>query len=498
MGSHFDDPMRARPSLPTLPLDDAPDLPLRSLIYRSLLGAIVDGRLEAGARIPSARQLALDWRVSRNTVDDALAELQSEGLLERRVGSGTYVAATTNVRRPRSARALRPPSALGREALAELSRWGRDAAGAHEPQAAPRPAAFMAGLPDLDAFPHDLWRRLVSRRLRNSARMLAGYLPSLGLPALQQAIARHLALARGLVCEPGQVLVLNSAMQAADLVARVLLHRGDRAWIEDPSFPNLRAALSLSGARLVGVPVDANGLDVEEAVARAPHAALAYVTPSCHYPLGVTMSMARRRALVAWAERANAWVVEDDYQSEFFHDARPPAPLATLDRGGRVIFVATFTNALFPSLRLACVVLPPSLVDVFAAVRGQLDDHTHGLAQAVLADFIDGGHLASHLRRMRELYAARRDALVRSARAQLPTQVALGPTHAGLSAALLLVHGGTDRALAARAAAAGIATLPLSRHALGRPRWTGLLLGYAALAARDIDDGMRRLARVVQ
>ena len=363
------------------------------------------------------------------------------------------------------------------------------------PGASPKPQAFIAGLPDVELFPHELWRRLIARRLRTSARSLAGYLPSLGLPALQEATARHLAASRGLVCEPGQILVLNSTMQAADLIARVLLDRGQAVWIEDPSFPNLRSSLALSGARLVPVPVDEEGIDVAAGIARAPAAALAYVTPSCQYPLGVTLSMERRRALLDWAARSGAWIVEDDYQSEFVYEGRVHAPLASLERNGRVLHVGTFTNAVFPSLRLAYVVLPSQLVDVFAAVRGQLDDHTHGLGQAVLADFIDAGHFAAHLRRMRGVYEARRDALVRACTRDLPSGTLLGPTAAGMNATLLLSRRGSDRAAADAASQRGVRVLPLSRYALRTRAWRGLLLGYAALDEGSIRDGVSRLAR---
>jgi GntR family transcriptional regulator/MocR family aminotransferase len=498
LSGHSGAALRTRPSLPPLGLDTGPEvgpLPLRALVYRSLVGAIVDGRLPAGARLPSARALARDWRISRNTVDDAIAALQSEGLVDRRVGAGTFVASIAP--RARKPRELRAPAAFARDALADLSRWSRHVASVHAPRAWPRPQPFMAALPDLDLFPHPLWRSLVARRLRTSARALAGYLPSLGLPALQHAIARHLALARGLVCDPERILVVNSSMQAADLVARVLLERGDRAWVEDPTFPNLRAALALSGARLVGVPVDDDGLDVAAGCRRAPHAALAYVTPSCHYPLGMTMALARRRALLEWADRANGWIVEDDWHADFHYDARPLAPLASLDRGGRVLYVGSFSNAVFPSLRLAFVVLPPALVDVFAAVRAQLDDHTHGLGQATLADFIDGGHFATHVRRMREAYRARRDALVRAAHA-LPRPVRLGVAQAGFSVAMFMPRGVPDRGFAERAADNGIAVMPLSRYAIGRSRRNGLLLGYAALAEAEIERGVARLARMLR
>ena len=491
--------MRPPPTVGSLLLATGPDradASLRALIHRSVLGAIVDGRLPAGARLPSARHLARDWRVSRNTVDDAMAALQAEGLVERRIGAGTFVAPGATVRGPRAAPRLRRPAPFAQEALAQLSRWGAAVAVTHSAEASPRPKAFAAGLADISCFPHELWRRLVARRLRTSAHSLAGYLPSPGLPALQEAVARHLALARGLVCEPAQIFVVNSAMQAADLIARVLLGRGDRAWIEDPSFPNLRAALALSGARLVPVPVDEHGVDVAAGIASAPDAALAYVTAACQFPLGVALSHERRRALLDWATRANAWIVEDDYQSEFIHDGRASAPLASLDRSGRVLHIGSFSNAVFPSLRLAFVVLPAALVDVFAAVRAQLDDHTHGLSQAVLADFIDGGYFASHLRRMRDVYRSRRDALAEAC-GHLPEGVTLGAARGGMHVPLLAQRLRTDRALAARAVAAGVSTLPLSRYAIGRVRWRGLLLGYAGLDERAIAAGIARLAKVL-
>ena len=489
-------PRHRAPFVPLVHTGDAATS-LRASIYRSCLDAIVDGRLRPGDRLPSARQLASDWRVSRNTVDDALSALHAEGLLQRRVGAGTFVAQRP-AGRATAPRPLRAPSALGRDALAQLSRWTRSATLVHAANAAPRAQAFMAGLPDLDWFPFDLWRRLASRRLRSSAQPLAGYLPSLGLPALQAALARHLAASRGISCEPGQILVLNSTMQAADLVVRVLVDRGQRVWVEDPSFPNLRSALAVSGARLVPVPVDATGIDVAQGIARAADAALAYVTPACHYPLGVAMSHDRRRALLEWSARSCAWIVEDDYQAEFTHASRVPAPLAALDRSGRVIHVGSLTNAIFPSLRLAYVVLPDALVDVFAAVRGQLDDHTHGHAQAVVADFIDAGHFAAHLRRMRSLYASRRDALVDGCTRELRGVADIVAATGGMSAALRVPLHASDVAVAAAASRAGVAAMPLSRYAVRSRAWRGLLLGYAALDEASIASGVRRLAGALE
>ena len=285
-------------------------------------------------------------------------------------------------------------------------------------------------------------------------------------------------------------------MQAADLVARVLLERGRRAWIEDPGYPNLRSAIALSGAVPVPVPVDRDGIDVEAGIARAPDAALAYVTPACQYPLGVTLSNARRQALFNWASQRGAWIVEDDYQSEFFYEGRAPAALASFGPADRVLHIGTFTNAVFPSLRLAYIALPAPLVDVFAAVRGQLDGHSHGHAQAVLADFIDGGHFAAHLRRMRGVYEARRDAMIRAFREYLPDGVTLGPIAAGMHTTLLVPRS-ADRALADAALRNGVRVMPLSRYALRSRAHRGLLLGYAALDESSIADGVARLARVI-
>jgi GntR family transcriptional regulator/MocR family aminotransferase len=490
--------MPKHPSTAMIPLLTGPGaegLSLRDQIYKTCLAAIVDGRLAVGARLPSARQLAVDWRISRNTVDDAISRLQSEGFLVRRIGDGTYVSAHAPVA-PQARAKLRGPSAIGRKALAGVSAWSRSATSAHAPNSAPRAEAFVAGMPALDAFPLTLWRRLVARRLRAGGSGLLGYFPSLGHEPLREATARHLAAARGIGCEPAQVMILNSSMQAVDLIARVLLERGDAVWIEDPCFPNLRSVLSMSGARIVPVPVDALGLDIDEGARRATPA-LVCVTPSCQYPTGVTLSLERRLALLRHAEACGAWIIEDDYQSEFTYTGRPVASIHSLDRSERTLYIGTFTNSVFPSLRLAYVVLPSPLVPVFEAVRRQLDDHTHGAMQAVLADFMDGGHFNAHLRRMRSLYHERRDALVAACARSLPATAVLGPATSGMNAALQLPARLADTVIAARAAAAGLQVQPLSRYASGPKASNGLLLGYTALTERRIAAGMARLARVI-
>lgn len=468
---------------------------LRDRVYQACLAAIVDGRLASGARLPSSRQLAADWGVARNTIDDAIAQLQSEGFVVRRVGDGSFVAPGLH-RQARLGTHHRAPATLGKRALAAASSRGAGATRHFSAASVPRPQAFAAGLPALDAFPLELWRRLAARRWRTSGAALLGYMPASGYPPLQAAIADHLAASRAIGCAPAQVLVLNSSMQAIDLVARVLLERRDPVWIEDPGYPNLRAMLAMAGARTVAVPVDGEGMDVGHGTQRGPAPALICVTASCQYPTGAALSLARRLALLRMAGHAGAWILEDDHQAEFTWSGRPIAPLFTLDRSERTLYVGTFSHTMFPSLRLAYVVLPASLIDVFHAVRRQLDDHTHGFMQAVLADFIAGGHFSAHVRRMRVLYGARRDALISACARELP-RFKLGALGCGMQATLELPSRISDRSAAAHAARAGIRVLPLSRYAAGAERPNGCLLGYAALSERRIAAGVSRLARVL-
>ena len=477
-------------------LEDTGALGVRERIYRTCLDAVLAGTLKPGQRIGSARRLAADWGVARNTVDEALAQLHAEGWIVRRVGDGTRVAATLPQRRIVRAALPRPPSAFGRAALRAPSSFGRTTHGEHDPGAVPRAIAFAAGMPDLEAFPLALWRRLAARRMRIEGVRALGYPPALGHPALREALARHLGASRGLVCAPEQVMICNSAMQAIELCVRVLLERGDAAWIEDPGYPNLRTVLAAAGVRAVPVPLDAAGLDVARGLARHARPALVVVTPACHYPTGVTMTLERRLEVLRAADACGAWIVEDDHQSEFVHRGRPIASLARLDPS-RTLCVGSFSHVVFPSLRLAWCVLPPALVDVFEAVRRQLDDHTHAPLQGVLADFMDGGHFAAHLRRMRTLYTQRRDALRRACARALPPLARLGPLDAGMTAALHLPSRAGDRAVAARAAARAIVAVPLSRYATDA-KVNGLLLGYAALDERRIAAGVGALVRVLR
>jgi GntR family transcriptional regulator/MocR family aminotransferase len=368
-----------------------------------------------------------------------------------------------------------------------------------------RPRAFRTGVPALDAFPWALWARLTARRLRTSAPSLADYGMPAGYAPLRAAIAAHVGAARGAACAPEQVIVTSGAQQGLELAARLLLDPGDAAWIEDPGYLGARAALASAGARLVPVPLDAEGIDVAEGRRRAPAARLAYVTPSHQYPTGVTMSAARRMALLRWARDAGAWIVEDDYDSEYRYASRPLASLQGLahDVGdaGRVLYVGTFSKTLFPGLRLGYLVVPPAFVDAFARARGVSGRHASGLEQAVLADFMDGGHHARHVRRMRVLYEERRDALVRALADHAGDALEPIVTDAGmhLVARLPLDAAPMDDArIVERAAAAGIEMRALSAYAIEPLSRGGLVLGFAAHRPSDIRAGARRLATVLR
>ncbi|HWC66263.1 MAG TPA: PLP-dependent aminotransferase family protein, partial [Thermoanaerobaculia bacterium] len=318
--------------------------PLRAQIYRELRGAILEGRLRPGERLPSTRMLSAEMSVSRNTTEGAYEQLVAEGYLSRRIGSGTFVASCLPAR-PLGARAGRP-GPLAATSPRGLSERGRALARSLTCSDPLSVRAFGAGFAALDEFPSALWRRLTARRLRASGVTLLGYGDPAGYPPLRQAISRYVSESRGVRCRPEDVIVLTSSLQAIGLAARMVLDPGDGVWIENPFFPGAFSALESAGARLHAIPVDVDGLRVEEGERVAGDARLAYVTPSHQYPAGVTMSLERRLALLEWAKRSNAWILEDDYDSEFRYEGRPIAAIHGLDRAGRVIYLGTFTKSL--------------------------------------------------------------------------------------------------------------------------------------------------------
>lgn len=485
---------------------DANGQPLYLQLYRRIRDGVLQGAIPPGTRLPSARTLARAEGVSRNTVEAAYRQLGAEGFLVRRVGSGT------RIRDDLPARLLRPLRPLsgttGRESPGTapmdrpaeseppmLSERGRQIAGAGGGLALPPGMIFAPCVPGLDALPLDSWSRIAARRTRRGSRLLLSPPPA-GLPALREAIAAYLHMDRGVRCTAEQIVIVNSTQQGLDLVARLLLDVGDRVWVEDPGYVAARRAFAAAGAVPVPVPVDENGIDVDAGATISADARLAYVTPSHQYPLGVTLSLARRLALLDWAERAGSWVVEDDYDSELRHDGRPLAAAQAIDESGRVLYVGTFNKVLFPGVRVAYVILPTTLVDAFATAREITDGFTSPLVQGVLAEFIGDGHFAAHLRRIRELYRERRDRFVALAREHLPSAVRLGPVSAGMHVALHLPGHVDDRRLSRRALARGVAAPALSAHAL-ESAVRGMLVHYGYSPIADMERGVRELGRIL-
>jgi len=480
---------------PPLTLDPTAPVPVYRQIYDGLRAAILAGRLAPGAQLPSTRTLATGLGIARTTVVAAFAQLLAEGYLDGKVGAGTYVAREL----PDDllhARIDAAPTAGPARATRLLSRRGELLATTPASGLAGRgaPRAFRPGVPALDAFPCAVWARLVTQCWRHPPHGLLGYNDPAGYQPLREAIATYLGAARAVHCDPAQVIVVAGSQQGLDLVARVLLDPGEAVWIEDPGYLGARGALLGAGAALVPVPVDAEGLDVAAGVARCPDARLAYVTPSHQYPLGVTMSLARRLALLDWAARSGAWVLEDDYDSEYRYAGRPLAALQGLDTAGRVIYLGTFSKVLSPALRLGYLVVPPALVDAMAAGRALMDFGAPAMSQAVLAEFMAQGHFARHIRRMRAIYAERQGILVDAVRRELAGRVEVRPADAGMHLIGRLVDGTDDRAAAAHASGYGIELPPSSVYSLTQQRSDAVLLGYTAFNGQEITQGIRTLA----
>jgi GntR family transcriptional regulator / MocR family aminotransferase len=399
-------------------------------IYDEVRSAILDGRLRRGMRLPSTRELARRYRVSRGTVVIAFNQLHAEGYLEGKVGAGTYV----NTFLPedflyakRSARTLDG----ARKFTPSLSKYAQRLRPAADARSQPA-HAFRAAEPALDAFPTTLWAQIASRRLRGATRKLLADIDPRGYRPLREAVSNYLGTARGVKCTTEQVIIVAGIQQALDLTARLVLDSGAPVWVEDPCFFGVAAMFEALAAKIVPVSVDMGGLNVAEGQRRADRAKLAYVTPSHQFPLGVTISLDRRLALRDWALRTGGLIFEDDYDSEYRYSGRPIPALHGLDRSHSVIFAGSFSKLLFPSLRLGYLVAPTRLIDKFAAARYIMDRHSAVIDQAILCDFITEGHFGRHIRRMRELYASRLSVLRESVQRRLGELLTISETEARL------------------------------------------------------------------
>ena len=461
---------------------------LTSWLYAELRRAILEGRLRAGTRLPASRDFARQHGISRGTAVSVFERLQAEGYVSCRVGSGTVVNLVQDFRPLRAGSAGRP--AYIRRVIAEYARpkpfLGLVSSGCSRP--------FRMGDPAVTEFLTELWAGLAARRARHHAVWMRTEDDGRGYRPLREAIADYLAAHRGVRCSSEQVIVVSGAQQALDLLARLLLKQGEPVWVEDPGYFGATIAFANAGATIVPVPVDEQGLSVSAGVRASPHAKGVYVTPGHQFPLGMTMSLARRMALLKWAVAEGAFVIEDDYDSEYrFHGAPVPA-LQSLDEASSVILIGSFSKVLFPALRIGYVVLPRQLVDHFLAFRHRTDFRNLSFDQVVLCDFIAGGHLGRHLRRMREFYTARLAALSDGVKRNLSGLLELSDVRAGLYTAGFLRNGMGSREAESAAGAAGVEVLALDRFTLKRPDPRGLLLGFAAFTQAEIRSALVRLA----
>ena len=473
--------------------------PLHRRIYLSLRRDIVDGTILPGASLPSTRRLAADLRVSRGTVVTAYEQLRAEGYLDAKLGGGTRVSGSIP---DLCLRAVSEPAQIGSRAdTRQPSRRGQEIA--EEFRSIPfdftpaGPRAFRSTPPAIDIFPVDTWSRISSRQWRRATTRDLSYGQQMGYLPLRRVIADHVRAIRGVRCTVEQVMIVAGTQQAMDFCARALLDPGDSAWVEDPAYFGARGALVAAGAKIIPVGVDDQGIDVMEGQRLCPDARLAIVTPSHQVPLGIPLSASRRRQLLEWADAANAFIIEDDYNSDFQYATRPLAALQAADNRGRVVYCGTFNKSLFPGLRVGFVIVPEPLIDAFVGTRFFSDIQPPYLEQATLAEFIAEGHYERHIRRLRAIYQGRRDLLL-SELEQCSRWLTPAHYDSGREVAVWLDPALDDVFVAQAAKRAEVDVLPLSPWAITHPIRPSLRLGYSGIDETDIRIGVRRLTEVLR
>lgn len=503
----------SRPALAALHLADAahaPGVPTYRALYERIREGILSGKLAPAARLPSTRSLASELGVARGTVEAAYERLVAEGFVIGRGAAGSRVNPLLDAARLEAAAKAMPAdvaSARARRANApvdESSNTPQIVGGdcpenpGHIPvNASGMPFPLQNGLPALDEFPRKLWARLAARRARHLSTDALHYQDAIGWAPLREAIAGYLAIARGIRCEPGQVIVTAGYQGALALIARVLLRPGDAVWCEDPGYFRAHEGLQMAGATLVPVPVDQDGLDVAAGERAAPNARLAVVTPSHQSPLSVTLPLERRLALLAWAQANDAWIVEDDYDSEFRYTGAPLPALKSLDGGARVLYAGSFSKVLFPGLRLGYLVVPPALCDAFVAHTSIAFPGQGWIEQATVTDFITQGHFSRHIKRMRQRYGERRAALADALRQHLAGRIELARQAGGMHLLGWLETHRNDRAIGQIARRYGLAPAALSLFSVARPLPPALVMSFTNVPEALADDVAQRLSRAI-
>ncbi|MEJ8795190.1 PLP-dependent aminotransferase family protein [Trinickia caryophylli] len=470
-------------------------LPLHARVQRAIRQLILEGALDAGHGLPASRALARSLGVSRDTVETAYGQLHAEGFIERRVGSGSFVSERARqLTRPRSAQRL----SISGDAPPRLSRRGSALfeGGGVRDFFAPRP--FAPGVPETRSFPLQTWERLERQVLKEYGTEALLHSPPQGMEPLRRAIADYVNLERGAHATPERVLVLTSSQQALVLCATVLLDPGDRIFVEDPMYHGASKAFAAAGLECVPVPLDADGMRVER-LRDAPQSAKAvFLTPSHQFPSGATLALDRRLAVIDWARQNEAWIIEDDYDSEFHYAGKPTACVQGLDTHGRTIYIGTFTKSLFPGLRIGYMILPPPLVAPMTVARTLLDGHSAPIPQLTLARFIEGGHFGAHVRTMRAVYAERRDVLARLVREYLADFVTARVPAGGMQMPCVLIRDIAEQEIVERARHAGIDLLGLTALHASSTHEAGFLMGFAAHAPNELSVSVKKLADILR
>jgi GntR family transcriptional regulator / MocR family aminotransferase len=481
--------------LPPVALDAAGGMPMYDQLSEWFRRAILEGRLRPGQRVPSTRSLAKELRISRVPVLGAYEQLYAEGYLETFVGAGTCVA------RSIPGEALKTNGAAERHAQppqvahAAPRKIARRVEGLRTPAQtwANNQGAFRVGLPAIDHFPVTTWSKLLNQHARHPPIEQMVYGSSMGYLPLREAIAEYLGTVRTVRCDAEQILITTGSQQGLQICAHALLDPTDHVWMEDPGYPGARQALRTVGADIIPVPVDEEGLNVEAGIRLNPDARAVYISPSHQFPIGCTMSATRRMQLLSWASRSGAWIIEDDYDSEYRFGGRPLASLQGMDTEQRVVYVGTFSKVMFPALRVGYLVIPKDLVPAFATVRDAFDTFSPTLYQAALTDFIREGHFARHIRRMRALYLERRTALREAIDQYMDGLLEVIGTEAGMQLAALLPTGVDDVDVSLKARQLGVSARPLSLCYAERSKRGGVILGYSGANVHEIREGVRKL-----
>ncbi|MGY2342200.1 MocR-like pyridoxine biosynthesis transcription factor PdxR [Pseudomonas sp. SDO5532_S415] len=479
-------------------LDRSSSIPLYRQLYLQIRKQILGGKLQAGVRLPSTRTLSQELDLSRITILNAFDQLIAEGFLASRTGAGTYVGSEWDSNDRADADQQREPPRLSDLSQSMLSLRSNHFRGISYADWDPAsPTSFLPSHSTYDAFPQQVWKRLMNRHLHKPTKAMLGYGELQGLRELREAIAEYVFDARGIECTSAQVVIVSGAQQAFNLLSMLLLNPQDSVWMEDPGHIAARIAFQAHGCQLVPLPIDEQGIDIRQGLAQCPEARLVFTTPSRQHPLGITMSHGRRLELIDWAARHQSWIIEDDCDSELRYGSRPLPALHAMDHWNRVIYVGTFSKVLYPSLRLGYVILPPALVEPFCTIRAVMDRSPPTLLQAVTADFMREGHFLGHIRRLRALYQARQATLVEKFQHRLGGFFNITPVEAGMHVIAWLPPEVNGDTLAKDLARHNIHTYPLSDYCLAHELPPALLIGFAGTPEHLAEERVEALAQAL-